>query len=286
MMHKAFIYFGTPYVSSDTLAHLLERGFRPALVVTSPDAPKGRGMTLTPSETKAFALTQGLEVLTTEKLTPEVIESLKAYACEYAIVVAYGKILPQALIESFPLGVLNIHYSLLPKYRGASPVEGALLDGETVTGVTIQKMVYELDAGDLLATEEVAIEPAETTRELRPRLVAIGAKLLADTLPAFESGTLVPVAQDHARATKTGKIRKEEGELSLSGSAEENWNKYRAYAESPGTYFFMVSGEKRLRVKIKTAKLENGIFMPDRVVPEGKSEGDYVRLLAAGWSPA
>lgn len=286
MMHKRFAYFGTPYVSRDTLAYLLEQGYRPAVVVTSPDAPRGRGMTLTPSETKALAITEGLDVITPEKITPDVIASLRAFGCEYAIVVAYGKILPQALIEAFPLGVLNIHYSLLPKYRGASPVEGALLNGDTVTGVAIQKMVYELDAGDILATEEVAIQPTETTKELRPRLVSVGAELLAHTLPAFEAGEITPVPQDHALATKTGKIAKSEGELSLANDPRENWNKYRAYAESPGTYFFMTTGDKRLRVKIKTASFEDGVFMPERVVPEGKNETDYTALIANGWTAA
>lgn len=286
MTHKTFAYFGTPYVSRDTLAYLLAQGYRPAVVVTSPDAPKGRGMTLAPSETKALAIAEGLEVITPERITPDVIDSLRGYGCDYAIVVAYGKILPQALIEAFPLGVLNIHYSLLPKYRGASPVEGALLAGGAVTGVSIQKMVYELDAGDILATEEVAIQPTETTKELRPRLVTIGAELLVRILPAFEAGEITPEPQDHSLATKTGKIAKSDGELSLANDSRENWNKYRAYAESPGTYFFMTNGDKRLRVKVKSATFENEVFTPGRVVPEGKNETDYSSLLANGWSAA
>ncbi len=283
-MPKPFAFFGTPYVARDTLAILVERGYVPAVVVTSPDAPRGRGMTLTPCETKAWALEHDLPVLTPEKADDALIEELKGYGCEYAIVVAYGKILPQALIDSFPLGILNIHYSLLPKYRGASPVEGALLAGETETGVAIQRMVYALDAGDVLASKTVAIESDETTRELRPRLVQIGAALLADILPAFEEGTLVPVPQDDSKATVTKKIRKEMGELSLRGDATENWNRYRAYAESPGTYFFMEKDGKRLRVKIRTARFEDGVFAPELVVPEGKSETAYRGLVSSGWN--
>ncbi|MES2995006.1 MAG: methionyl-tRNA formyltransferase [Patescibacteria group bacterium] len=276
-----FIYFGTPYVARDTLATLVERGFVPEVVVSSPDAARGRGLMLAPSETKEWALANGLPVLTPEKLTPEVIEELKAYGCDYAIVVAYGKILPQALIDAFPLGILNIHYSLLPKYRGASPVEAALLNGETVTGVSIQQMVYKLDAGDVLAQREVTIEPEETTRELRPRLVALGAELLADTLPAFVQGSLTPMPQDESAATFSKKIEKSEGELDLAGDARMNWNKYRAYAESPGTYFFMERNGKRLRVRIVTATLSDGIFTPDRIVPEGKKEMAYVDFVRA-----
>ena len=278
-----FMYFGTPYVARDTLATLVERGFVPEVVVSSPDAPKGRGLTLAPSETKEWALVHGLPVLTPEKLTPEMIAELKTYGCDYAVVVAYGKILPQALIDAFPKGILNIHYSLLPKYRGASPVEAALLNDESTTGVSIQQMVYKLDAGDVLAQREVVIEPNETTRELRPRLVVLGAELLADTLPAFIEGKLVATPQDESVATFSKKIEKSEGELDLAGDAQMNWNKYRAYAESPGTYFFLERGAKRIRVKIVTATFSDRVFTPDRIVPEGKKEmayTDFVRTLS------
>ena len=270
-----FAYFGTPYVATDTLAILLERGFIPAVVVSSPDARKGRGMELTPSSLSEFALEHELPLLRPESLDAEAIAAIREYDCDYAIVVAYGKIFPESLIDAFPKGVLNIHNSLLPKYRGASPVEGALLNGETVTGVTVQKMVKELDAGDVLAQKEVAIESQETTRELRPRLIREGAELLADILPAFAEGALTGVPQQHEAATFSGKIAKEEGLLDLAGDARINWNKYRAYAESPGTYFYADKGGKKMRVKIKTARYEDNAFVPDRIVPEGKKEMGY-----------
>ncbi|TSC70007.1 MAG: methionyl-tRNA formyltransferase, partial [Parcubacteria group bacterium Gr01-1014_49] len=147
----SFAYFGTPSVASETLAMLLEQGFVPDVVVTSPDAPKGRGLALAPSETKELALLHGIPVLTPEKLDTEAIARIAAYECEYAIVVAYGKIFPETLISAFPQGVINVHYSLLPKYRGATPLEAALLAGDAVTGVTMQKMAKELDAGDIIA---------------------------------------------------------------------------------------------------------------------------------------
>lgn len=282
---KPFAFFGTPYVARDTLEYLVAQGYVPEVVVSSPDARRGRGLTLTPSETKAWALECELKVLTPETIDADFIEEIKGYGCAYAIVVAYGKILPQALIDAFPRGVLNIHYSLLPKYRGASPVEGALLNGETETGVTIQQMVYALDAGDVLASEITAIHPNETTRELRPRLVSLGARLLANMLPAFEAGTLTPVAQDHTKATVTKKIRKEQGELSLRDDATSNWNRYRAYAESPGTYTFLEKDGNRIRIKIRTATLENGTFVPVLVVPEGKNETAYSSLVSQGYVP-
>ncbi|OGG77932.1 methionyl-tRNA formyltransferase [Candidatus Kaiserbacteria bacterium RIFCSPLOWO2_01_FULL_52_12b] len=277
-----FVFFGTPKVASDTLMHLIEDGFVPAVVVTSPDARRGRGLELTPSETKVLARAHGIPVFTPEALDAEAIAAIGAYECEYAVVVAYGKIFPETLIATFPKGVLNVHYSLLPKYRGATPVESALLAGEKETGVTIQKMVRELDAGDILAQEAVAIAPNETARELRPRLIALGAKLLADTLPAFIASEIVPIPQDAALATRAQKLKKEDGLLALDAPAEENWNKYRAFADSIGTYFFkngkpstksdLVLGK---RMKITKASFKNGVFNIERVIPEGKRETNF-----------
>jgi methionyl-tRNA formyltransferase len=267
----SFAYFGTPKVASDTLEFLIERGFVPALVITSPDAPRGRGLTLTPSETKVLARTHKIPVMTPEKLDAKTIAEIAAFGCDYALCVAYGKVFPEALINAFPKGVLNVHYSLLPKYRGATPLETALLAGDTETGVTVQKMVKELDAGDVVAQESVTVAESETARELRPRLIELGARLLADTLPDYVAGNLTPRAQDHSLATRAGKIKKEDGLLSLEAPAKENWNKYRAYADSIGTYFF----EKGKRVKITKASLTNGKFVVERVIPEGKREQDY-----------
>ncbi len=285
MTHKPFIFFGTPVVARDTLDLLVAAGYVPSVVVTSPDAPKGRGLTLTPSETRVWAEEHHIPVLTPEKLDAAFLETLTGYGCAYAVVVAYGKILPQALIDLFPLGVLNVHYSLLPKYRGASPVETALLQGETETGVSVQRMVFKLDAGEVLGSKTVAIEPTETTRELRARLVSIGAQVLIDLLPSFEEGTLAGVPQDESLVTFSGKLRKEDGKLSLLGDARTNWNIYRAFAESPGTHFFMSKNDKQLRVKLLSAVFENNLFIPVRVVPEGKKEMAYQDLLNSGWAP-
>lgn len=266
-----FVYFGTPKVASDTLAVLIERGFVPELVVTSPDAPKGRGLKLAPSETKTLALARRIPVLTPEKLDAAAIRAICEHECEYAVVVAYGKIFPKDLIETFPKGVLNVHYSLLPKYRGATPLESALLAGDSVTGVTVQKMVKELDAGDIVAQKEMTIAPHETARDLRPRLIRMGAELLADALPGYLSGDSAPVPQDAARVSRARKFKKEDGLLSLDAPGRENWNKCRAYADTIGTYF-MRDGK---RVKITKASFADGTFVIERVIPEGKKETDY-----------
>lgn len=269
-----FIYFGTPRVASDTLAHLLAAGFTPTLVVTSPDAPRGRGLTLTPSPTKTLALEHGLTVITPEKLDAETIQTISAVGAEVGICVAYGKIFPESLIDSFPKGVLNIHYSLLPRHRGATPLEGALLAGDSETGVTIQKMVKALDAGDIVATRSIPIGADDTARELRPQLITLGAELLVETLPRYLAGEITPIAQDPTLATHSGKLKKEDGLLDLSAPAEENWRRYRAYADTIGTYFYR--NEKR--IKVVTARHDGERFIPLRVVPEGKSETDYASL--------
>ena len=277
--NPSFVFFGTPSIASNTLATLMEHGHVPSVVVTSPDARRGRGMLLTPSPTREYAEAHNIRVLTPEKITPEVIETLRAYGCTYALVVAYGKILPQALIDIYPKGILNIHYSLLPKYRGASPVESALLHGEATTGVSIQKMVKALDAGDVLTSKAVAIAPTETIRELRPRLIKEGSDLLLATLPSFLGDTATFTPQNPDEVTTCGKIAKEQGELHLDESGLKNWNTYRAFVESPGTYFYIQRGEKRQRVKIKTATYSDTVFTPLRVVPEGKAEMNYTDLI-------
>ncbi len=266
-----FAYFGTPTVASETLATLIEHGFTPAVVVTSPDAPRGRGLVLTPSPVKTLALTHGLAVLTPEKLDEEALAAVRAHDCDYALVVAYGKIFPAELINAFPKGVINVHYSLLPKYRGATPLETALLMGEAETGVTIQKMAREMDAGDIIAQEATPIAPTETARELRPRLITMGARLLVASLPGYLAGDIAPVPQDASLATRARKLKKEDGLLDLSAPARENWNKYRAYADSIGTFFF----ENGKRMKLTSAEFAAGVFRVLSVIPEGKKEVEY-----------
>ncbi|MFA6278728.1 MAG: methionyl-tRNA formyltransferase [Candidatus Paceibacterota bacterium] len=263
-----FVFFGTPNVAADTLAILIENGFIPEVVVTAPDAHRGRGLVLTSSPTKTLALIHNITVLTPHALDAETIVEISKYECDYALAVAYGKIFPEALIATFPKGVLNVHYSLLPKYRGATPLETAMLAGEKETGVTIQQMKKELDAGDIIAQESTLIAPDETARELRPRLIEMGAQLLVATLPEYLIGRVIPRSQDHSLATHTHKLKKEDGLLDLNAHAEENWKKYRAYADTIGTYFI----EDGKRVKITGASFKNGTFVIERVIPEGKNE--------------
>lgn len=276
---KKFLYFGTPETSSKTLKALLDAGYIPEAVVTNPPAPAGRGRHLVDSPTALLANEHNIKVLTPSKITPEVIEELSHFHAEYAIVVAYGKILPQALIDLFPLKVFNIHYSLLPLYRGASPVESALLHNEKETGISIQEMVFEMDAGDCLSQLTVDIEESETTTSLRERLIPLGAQELIRLLPAIETSSYTKKPQDTSKVSFAKKIMKSEGQLDLSGDQLLNWCKYRAFYESPGTFFMTEKDGKPLRVKIVSATFSNGTFTPDRVIPESKNETFYKDFL-------
>jgi methionyl-tRNA formyltransferase len=169
------------------------------------------------------------------------------------LVVAYGKIIPEDIINLPKLGSINIHYSLLPKYRGASPVEGALLNGDTETGITIQKMEYKMDTGPIIAQEKIAIESDEKAPELRKRLIKIGGELLLKTLPDLMAEKIKLILQDESHATYCKKIKKEDGLIDLNDDPIKNYNKFRAYATWPRTFFF----KDGKRIIITDAVLEN-----------------------------
>lgn len=267
-----FVFFGTPNVASETLARLIESGFVPSLVVTNPDRPRGRGQQLSASPVKELALAHNLPVITPERLDAEVLKSIESVGADSAVVVAYGKIFSDELINLFPKGVINVHYSLLPKYRGAAPLEAALLNNDKETGVTLQKMVRELDAGDIVAAVTVSIEPSDTARSLRPRLISEGAELLVSNLPGYFGGEIVVHPQDVNLVTFAPKYNKADGELDLSLLGLNSWSKFRAFNDSIGTYFF----KDGKRFKITAAHLgEHGEFVIDRVIPEGKKEIEY-----------
>lgn len=270
MSNSKIIFFGTPNVSAEVLRALHSAGYEIASVVTNPDQPVGRKHTITPPPVKVAALELGLPVFQPQKLDSDFTEKLTANGQGLmAIVVAYGKIIPQTLIDAFPHGLLNIHYSLLPKYRGASPVEHAILNGDEVTGVSIQKLVFKLDAGPVIASREVSIDNEVTTPELKERLTNVGIELLLETLPKYIDGSITPIEQNETLATHCGKILKADGEIKLSDSEMEKWLKYRAYFGWPGVFYF---DEHNKRNKITLATFENGKFVIKKLIPEGKCE--------------
>lgn len=268
----SFVFFGTPEVGSKTLDVLKSFRLTPKLIVTNPDRPKGRGLKLAPSPTATWAEEHGIPCLKPEKIDEEFYTKISELDTDIFIVVAYGKILPQRLIDMPKYGTLNIHYSLLPKYRGASPVESALLAGDNETGVSIQKMVLKMDQGPIIKDEKVLIDINTEKEELRAILIEKGGELLANILPDYIDGKITPIPQDESLATYCSKIEKSDGEIDPDGDAILNWNKYRAYSGWPGVFFF----KDGKRVKITRAKFKDGKFLIERVVPEGKKEQDYL----------
>jgi len=274
-----FAFWGTPDVASKTLEILKENGYLPSIIITSPDKPRGRKMIITPPPVKVWAEENGIPYLQPEKINQEFIDKLsqspvrpvtdhRSDRCQLFVVVAYGKILSEELIKMPKLGTINIHYSLLPKYRGASPVEACLLNGETETGVSIQQMEYKLDSGPILAEEKVNIDINDTKDILREKLIKVGGDLLCKILPDIIEQKIEGKIQNEDKATFCKKIKKEDGEIDPNGNAKENWNKYRAYFGWPGVYFF----KDGKRIKITKAKYENNSFVIERVIPEGKKE--------------
>jgi methionyl-tRNA formyltransferase len=257
-----FVFFGTPDVASETLQILKENGYTPSLIVTSPDRPQGRKMLVTPPPTKIWAMENNIPYIQPEKLSP------KEISADLFIVVAYGKILSEEILNIPKFGSINIHYSLLPKYRGASPVESAILNGNKETGVTIQKMKFKMDAGPIIAQEKIEILPDEKASELRTRLIKIGGELLVKTLPDITDGKINEVEQNESETTFCKKIAKEDGLVNLADNAEKNYNKFRAYATWPRTFFF----KDGKRIIITDATLENNVFVIKKVLPEGKKE--------------
>jgi methionyl-tRNA formyltransferase len=278
-----FVFFGTPDVGSETLEILKGHGFLPSLIITSPDKPQGRKMLITPPPVKTWAIENGIPYMQPEKLDEEFYKNLKNIACDLSIVVAYGKILPEAILKIPKLGSVNIHYSLLPKYRGASPVESAILNGETETGVTIQKMEFEMDSGPIIAQEIVRILPDEKAPELRKRLINIGGELLVKILPEFIDNKINLIPQDEKAATFCKKIKKEDGLVDIEKEQPVIlYNKFRAYSHWPRIFFIKNDPTKNKtskRVIITDAALEDGNFIIKKVLPEGKKEINYQDFL-------
>jgi len=265
-------FFGTPELCIPILDALDQAGYSPSVIITNPDRPIGRKHILTSPPVKLWAQKKNIPVLQPEKLGEDFKLELQKYTIDLAIVVAYGKIMPEWLIKLPKYQTLNIHYSLLPKYRGASPVESALLHGDNITGVCIQQMAYAMDEGPILVCHEIDILPDEVASELRDRLNGIGASLLVEILPPYLADELVA----HEQAGEPSycyKTEKEDGEIHRETmSDQELWNRYRAYHGWPGIFFFDTEGK---RIKITKARFENGSFIIEKVIPEGKSETNW-----------
>src|SRR5882762_8823630 len=232
------VFAGTPRFAVPTLEKLVEAGFTVRLVVTPPDRPRGRGMELTASPVKETALQLGLPITQPDKIknNEDFRNQLTELKPDALIVVGYGRIIPQWMIDLPPLGNLNVHASLLPKYRGAAPIQWAIARGETVTGVTTMRIDAGLDTGDILLQRECPISAGDTAEAIAPKLAAIGAELMVETLGGLQAGTIRARPQDHGQATLAPILKKEDGQIDFDRSATEIWNRLRGFQPWPGAF--------------------------------------------------
>jgi len=232
------VFCGTPRFAVPTLNSLVEAGFRISLVVTQPDKPRGRGLELSASPVKQRAIELALP-----STQPDVIKNNEAFRVQLAalhpdaiVVVGYGRIIPRWMIDLPPLGNINLHASLLPNYRGAAPIQWAIACGETFTGVTTMRIDSGLDTGDILQQRELTIAPEDTTPSLAPRLAALGADLIVESLLGLQAGTINPRPQDHSKATLAPLLKKEDGQIDFHRPAAEICNRLRGFQPWPGAF--------------------------------------------------
>jgi len=231
------VFCGTPQFAAPTLEKLVAAGFRVKLVVTQPDRPSGRGMEPAGSPVKRRALALGLPVTQPEKIRDDEFRAqLEKVAPEAILVVGYGRIIPQWMIDLPKLGNLNLHASLLPKYRGAAPIQWAIARGETITGVTTMRIDAGLDTGDILLQMEERIMPEDTALTLTPRLAQTGAELMIATLDGLKNGAITPRPQDNSQATLAPILTREDGLMDFSRTAVDTWNRIRGFQPWPGAF--------------------------------------------------
>jgi methionyl-tRNA formyltransferase len=229
------VYLGTPAFAVPTLERIVEAGHRVLEVLTQPDRPRGRGRELAASPVKEAALRLGLPVYQPERVRrPEAVEHLRALGANAMVIVGYGQIIPQNIIDLAPKGIINVHASLLPKYRGAGPIQWAIVNGETRTGVTTMRIDAGLDTGDMLLKAEAEIGPDETAIELSKRLATMGAELLVETLTKLDS--IIPEKQDPAQATHAPILKKEDGVIDWKQPAQAIHNRVRGLQPWPGAH--------------------------------------------------
>lgn len=232
------VFCGTPLFAVPTLEKLVEGGFGVPLVLTQPDRPKGRGLELVSSPVKLAAEKLALPTYQPEKIkqNDELRTRLEAIHPDAIIVVGYGRIIPTWMLQLPKYGNINLHASLLPKYRGAAPIQWAIANGETATGVTTMRIDEGLDTGDILLQKEMAIAPEDTAVTLSPKLAAVGADLMIETLLGLEAGAIHSQRQDDAKATLAPILKKEDGRIDFGRSAQEIYNRLRGLQPWPGAF--------------------------------------------------
>jgi methionyl-tRNA formyltransferase len=269
---------GTPDLAGASLRALLRvPEFQVIAVVTQPDHPKGRGLKLQSSPVKEIASRENLPVLQPERARDEMfIQQLRELQPDLIAVAAYGQILPKTILDLPRFGCSNVHTSLLPKYRGAAPIQRAVLNGESETGVTIMKMDAGLDTGDILAQETTPIYPEDNSQTLHDRLAQIGAALLVRTIPDYISGKIQPRPQPQEGISHAPKIKKVEGQIDWNQSARDSWNRIRAMTPWPGAFTRLgVSSEaetsNRQFLKIWRAEVSSASGRPGEILSADKN---------------
>lgn len=234
------VFMGTPDFAVGTLAAIYEAGHDIALVVTQPDKPRGRSGRLQMSDVKEYAVTHGLEVFQPEKIkAPEAVAKLKEYEPELIVVAAFGQILSKEILDLPEYGCINVHASLLPRWRGASPIQSSILEGDSETGVTIQQMGEGLDTGDILSQRSIAIEPSDTGGSLFDKLAHVGASLATETIDDILNGRIQAFPQEEEKATYAKKIDKSMGRIDWTGSADIIERQIRALDPWPSAYTYL-----------------------------------------------
>lgn len=275
-------FFGTPAFAVTILEELKKAGILPALVVTAPDKPQGRGLTLTPPPVKIWAQENNIKFIQPYSLKESPAE-LTSETWGLFIVAAYGKIIPENILGIPKHQTLNVHPSLLPKFRGPSPIESSILNDDRNIGVSIMHLDKEIDHGPIIAQEKIPAEIIGSWPIAAPALLDIaahfGGALLARTLPNWVAGKISEKDQDHTQATYCKKMSKADGLIDLDANPYTNYLKICAYSGWPGTYFFQKHGEKNIRVAIKKTTYQDGQLTILTVVPEGKSEMFYLDFL-------
>jgi len=248
------VFCGTPQFAVPSLLAMIDAGHEIALTLTQPDRPSGRGMQLTPPPVKQMAEAAGLEVFQPEKIKHnlELRERLTAIAPDAIVVVAYGRIIPKWMLDLPKFGNINVHGSLLPKYRGAAPIQWAIASGETVTGVTTMRLDEGLDTGPMLLRREVPIGVSETAEDLYPKLSQIGAELLVQTMIGLQAGSIVPQIQDESGASHAPILSRDDGAIDFSRSAKEIYDRWRGFQPWPGAWTTL-SGKKLVISKLLPA---------------------------------
>ncbi len=258
---------GTPQFSVPGLQALHQNGYEIALVVTQPDRPRGRGRRITPSPVKQTARDLGYPVIQPTSIkTPDFADQIKSFKPDFQVVIAYGKILPENVLALPRIGTINIHASLLPKLRGAAPIQWAVINGEAETGVCAMRMDKGMDTGDILLTAKEPIKPDDTAGTLHDRLAAKGATVLIDTLQAYADNTIQPIPQDHNLASYAPMLTKDDGLINWNKSAKSLESFIRGVTPWPGAYTFW--GNKRLKI-FKSTPITAEISEPPGTVVMG-----------------